>query len=131
MNKRNRWKYTGAVAGAGLAVILFSSGVYANTSPKKEEEIRVISFDTSENNSEETVEAEMLSAEESSESISSEENLTEEAETVSESNTELNSTQESSGLSTESGEVLDNTEEPEAEATTVDLGLSAGAGEVL
>ncbi len=131
MNKRNRWKYTGAVAGAGLAVILFSSGVYANTSPKKEEEIRVISFDTSENNSEETVEAEMLSAEESSESISSEENLTEEAETVSESNTELNSTQESSGLSTESGEVLDNTEEPETEVTTADLGLSAGAGEVL
>ena len=131
MNKRNRWKYTGAVAGAGLAVILFSSGVYANTSPKKEEEIRVISFDTSENNSEETVEAEMLSAEESSESISSEENLTEEAETVSESNTELNSTQESSGLSIETWEVLDNTEEPEAEATTVDLGLSAGAGEVL
>lgn len=131
MNKRNRWKYTGAVAGAGLAVILFSSGVYANTSPKKEEEIRVISFDTSENNSEETVEVETLSAEESSESISSEENLTEDAETVSESSTELNSAQESSGLSAESGEVLDNTEEPETEATTVDLVLSVGAGEVL
>lgn len=131
MNKRNRWKYTGAVAGAGLAVILFSSGVYANTSPKKEEEIRVISFDASENNSEETVEAETLSTEESSESISSEENLTEHVETVPESSTELNSTQESSGLSAETGEALDSTEEPETQATTVDLGLSAGAGEVL
>lgn len=131
MNKRNRWKYTGAVAGAGLAVVLFSSGVYANTSPKKEEEIRVISFDASENNSEETVEAETLSTEESSESISSEENLTEDVETVPESSTELNSAQESSGLSAETGEALDSTEEPETQATIVDLGLSAGAGEVL
>lgn len=131
MNKRNRWKYTGAVAGAGLAVILFSSGVYANTSPKKEEEIRVISFDASENNSEETVEAETLSTEESSESISSEENLTEDVETVPESSTELNSTQESSGLSAETGETLDSTEEPETQATTANLDLSAGAGEVL
>lgn len=131
MNKRNRWKYTGAVAGAGLAVVLFSSGVYANTSPKKEEEIRVISFDASENNSEETVEAETLSTEESSESISSEENLTEDVETVPESSTELNSAQESSGLSAETGEALDSTEEPETQATTVDLDLSAGAGEVL
>lgn len=131
MNKRNRWKYTGAVAGAGLAVILFSSGVYANTSPKKEEEIRVISFDASENNSEETVEAETLSTEESSESISSEENLTEDVETVPESSTELNSTQESSGLSAETGEALDSTEEPETQATTANLDLSAGAGEVL
>lgn len=131
MNKRNRWKYTGAVAGAGLAVVLFSSGVYANTSPKKEEEIRVISFDASENNSEETVEAETLSTEESSESISSEENLTEDVETVPESSTELNSTQESSGLSAETGETLDSTEEPETQATTANLDLSAGAGEVL
>lgn len=131
MNKRNRWKYTGAVAGAGLAVVLFSSGVYANTSPKKEEEIRVISFDASENNSEETVEAETLSTEESSESISSEENLTEDVETVPESSTELNSTQESSGLSAETGEALDSTEEPETQATTANLDLSAGAGEVL
>lgn len=131
MNKRNRWKYTGAVAGAGLAVILFSSGVYANTSPKKEEEIRVISFDASENNSEETVEAETLSTEESSESISSEENLTEDVETVPESSTELNSTQESFGLSAETGEALDSTEEPETQATTANLDLSAGAGEVL
>lgn len=131
MDKRNRWKYTGVIAGAGLAVVLFSSGVYANTSPKKEEEIRVISFDTSENNSEETVETETLSIEESSESISSEENLTEDAETVPESTTESNSTQENPGLSAGAGEVLDNTEETETEATTADLGLSAGAGEVL
>lgn len=131
MDKRNRWKYTGVVAGAGLAVVLFSSGVYANTSPKKEDEIRVISFDTSENNSEETVETETLSIEESSESISSEENLIEDTETALESSTELDSTQESSGLPAETEEVSGNTEETQTEATTIELELSAGAGEVL
>ncbi len=155
MNRRNRWKYTGAVAGAGLAVVLFSSGVYANTSPKKEAEIQVISFDDLENNNEETAKTETLSTEEKVESLSSEESFTENTDTTSESNTELESTQESSensdlsaeevienteeteeetntdlGLSAGAGEVLDNTEETEEETNT-DLGLSAGAGEVL
>ncbi len=130
MNRRNRWKYTGAVAGAGLAVVLFSSGVYANTSPKKEEEIRVISFDDSESNSEETAETETLSTEESSESFSSGEFLTQGTETVPESSIE-DSAQENPGLSAGAGEVLDNIEETEIEETTIDLGLSAGAGEVL
>ncbi len=131
MNKRNRWKYTGVAVGAGLAVVLFSSGVYANTSPKKEDEVQVISFDASENSTEETVESEMFSTAESSESFSSETILTEGTEIVPESTTELENTQENSELSTEAGEVLDNVEETDAEKIDTDFGLSAGAGEVL
>ncbi len=131
MNKRNRWKYTGIAVGAGLAVVLFSSGVYANTSPKKEDEVQVISFDASENSTEETVESEMFSTAESSESFSSETILTEGTEIVPESTTELENTQENSELSTEVGEVLDNVEETDAEKIDTDFGLSAGAGEVL
>lgn len=131
MNKRNRWKYTGVAVGAGLAVVLFSSGVYANTSPKKEDEVQVISFDASENSTEETVESEMFSTAESSESFSSETILTEGTEIVPESTTELENTQENSELSTEVGEVLDNVEETDAEKIDTDFGLSAGAGEVL
>lgn len=57
MNRINRLKYTGAIAGAGLAVVLFSSGVYAHTSSKAEEteketEVEVISLDLSEDLSE-------------------------------------------------------------------------------
>lgn len=131
MNKRNRWKYTGVAVGAGLAVVLFSSGVYANTSPKKEDEVQVISFDASENSTEETVESEMFSTAESSESFSSETILEEGTETVPESTTESENTQENSELSTEVGEVLDNVEETDAEKIDTDFGLSAGAGEVL
>lgn len=131
MNKRNRWKYTGVAVGAGLAVVLFSSGVYANTSPKKEDEVQVISFDASENSTEETVESEMFSTAESSESFSSETILEEGTETVPESTTESENTQENSELSTEAEEVLDNVEETDAEKIDTDFGLSAGAGEVL
>ncbi len=131
MNKRNRWKYTGVAVGAGLAVVLFSSGVYANTSPKKEDEVQVISFDASENSTEETVESETFSTTEGSESFSSETILEEGTETVPESTTELENTQENSELSTEAGEVLDNVEETDAEKIDTDFGLSAGAGEVL
>ena len=125
MNKRNRWKYTGVAVGAGLAVVLFSSGVYANTSPKKEDEVQVISFDASENSTEETVESEMFSTAESSESFSSETILTEGTEIVPESTTELENTQENSELSTKVGEVLDNVEETDAEKIDTDFGLSA------
>ncbi len=62
MKKINRLKYTGVIAGVGLAVILFESGAYANTrnadQRKQTEEIEVLSFDDilgsgSENSSEE------------------------------------------------------------------------------
>lgn len=49
MKKINRLKYTGVIAGVGLAVILFESGAYANTresgKENQAEEIEVISFD--------------------------------------------------------------------------------------
>lgn len=98
---------------------------------EKEDEVQVISFDASENSTEETVESEMFSTAESSESFSSETILTEGTEIVPESTTELENTQENSELSTEVGEVLDNVEETDAEKIDTDFGLSAGAGEVL
>lgn len=53
MNRLNKLKYTGVIAGVGLAVVVFSSGVYANNSFKETEEetetdLEVISFDLSE-----------------------------------------------------------------------------------
>lgn len=57
MNRINRLKYTGVIAGVGLAVVLFSSGVYANTGSKNagqetEEELEVVSLSFSEDMSE-------------------------------------------------------------------------------
>lgn len=57
MNRIDRLKYTGVIAGVGLAVILFSSGVYADNSSKEtkkeaETEVEVISLDLSENKGE-------------------------------------------------------------------------------
>lgn len=57
MNRISRLKYTGVIAGVGLAVIVFSSGAYANTTLKETEEeteadIEVIELDLSENTSE-------------------------------------------------------------------------------
>ena len=52
MNRISRLKYTGVIAGVGLAVVVFSSGVYANTDLKETEEeteIEVFSLDLSEN----------------------------------------------------------------------------------
>lgn len=56
MNRISRLKYTGVIAGVGLAVIVFSSGAYANTTLKETEEeteaeIEVIELDLSENTS--------------------------------------------------------------------------------
>lgn len=56
LNRLNRLKYTGVIAGVGFAVIVFSSGAYANTSSKDTEEeteaeVEVISLDLSEDTS--------------------------------------------------------------------------------
>lgn len=53
MNRINRLKCTGVIAGVGLAVVVLSSGAYANTSSKvaeeeNEAEVEVISLDLSE-----------------------------------------------------------------------------------
>ncbi len=55
MNRIKKLRYAGVIAGVGLAVVMFSNGVYANTSPKEtqeETEVAVISFDFSENTDE-------------------------------------------------------------------------------
>ena len=67
MNKINRLKYAGVIAGVGLAVVVFSSGVYANTSSKeteKETEVEVISLDLSETKSVYSFDIEPVSSEE-------------------------------------------------------------------
>lgn len=60
MNRINRLKYTGVIAGVGLAVVVLSTGAYANTGVKEtagepetgiESEIEVYSLDLSENTS--------------------------------------------------------------------------------
>ncbi|MDE6989530.1 MAG: C40 family peptidase [Lachnospiraceae bacterium] len=60
MNRINRLKYTGVIAGVGLAVVVLSNGAYANTGVKEtagepetgiESEIEVYSLDLSENTS--------------------------------------------------------------------------------
>jgi len=71
MNRINRLKYTGVIAGVGLAVIIFSSGVYANTSSKEtkeeaETEVEVISLDLSESKGEYHLDIEQISNEEDS-----------------------------------------------------------------
>lgn len=58
MNRINRLKYTGVIAGVGLAVVVLSTGAYANTGVKEtagepetgiEAEVEVYSLDLSEN----------------------------------------------------------------------------------
>ncbi len=98
------------IAGVGLAVVMFSNGVYANTSPKEtqeETEVAVISFDFSENTDE------------------SEEKTGDEASTMNESDDE-NAGDEDMDLAAGAGEVLENIED-----NSEILGRSAGAGEVL
>ena len=57
MNRINRLKYTGVIAGVGLAVVLLSSGAYANTGSKdaqqeSETELEVIALELSDDLSE-------------------------------------------------------------------------------
>ena len=110
MNRIKKLRYAGVTAGVGLAVVMFSNGVYANTSPKEtqeETEVAVISFDFSENTDE------------------SEEKTGEEASTMNESDDE-NAGDEDMDLAAGAGEVLENIED-----NSEILGRSAGAGEVL
>jgi len=110
MNRIKKLRYAGVIAGVGLAVVMFSNGVYANTSPKEtqeETEVAVISFDFSENTDE------------------SEEKTGEEASTMNESDDE-DAVNEDMDLAAGAGEVLENIED-----NSEILGRSAGAGEVL
>ena len=110
MNRIKKLRYAGVIAGVGLAVVMFSNGVYANTSPKEtqeETEVAVISFDFSENTDE------------------SEEKTGDEASTMNESDDE-NAGDEDMDLAAGAGEILENIED-----NSEILGRSAGAGEVL
>lgn len=110
MNRIKKLRYAGVIAGVGLAVVMFSNGVYANTSPKEtqeETEVAVISFDFSENTDE------------------SEEKTGEEASTMNESDDE-DAVNEDMDLAAGAGEILENIED-----NSEILGRSAGAGEVL
>lgn len=108
MNRIKKLRYAGVIAGVGLAVVMFSNGVYANTSPKEtqeETEVAVISFDFSENTDE------------------SEEKTGDEASTMNESDDE-NAGDEDMDLAAGAGEVLENIED-----NSEILGRSAGAGD--
>lgn len=110
MNRIKKLRYAGVIAGVGLAVVMFSNGVYANTSPKEtqeETEVAVISFDFSENTDE------------------SEEKTGDEASTMNESDDE-DAANEDMDLAAGAGEVLENIED-----NSEILRRSAGAGEVL
>lgn len=51
MNRIKKLRYAGVIAGVGLAVVMFSNGVYANTSPKEKQEetdIPVLAFEFTE-----------------------------------------------------------------------------------
>lgn len=116
MNRIKKLRYAGVIAGAGLAVVMFSNGVYANTSPKEtqeETEVAVISFDFSEN------------TDESENEKAADEKTGDEVSTMDESDDE-NAVDEDMDLAAGAGEVLENIED-----NSEILGRSAGAGEVL
>lgn len=109
MNRIKKLRYAGVIAGVGLAVVMFSNGVYANTSPKEtqeETEIPVISFDFSENTAEES-----LDEESTNEEFTEKESMAEDIE-----------------LAAGAGEVFDKIEDDSE--IQEPLGRSAGAGEV-
>lgn len=122
MNRINRLKYTGVIAGAGLAVVVFSSGVYANNGSKEtqeetEAEIEVYSLDLSEDTSACSLDLEI-------EPASLEEDSQSEPE-------------RDAVLSAGAGDVLDNEEsglkegaEPDTASSQEEIGLSAGVGSI-
>ncbi len=141
MNRIKKLRYAGVIAGVGLAVVMFSNGVYANTSPKEKQEetdIPVLAFEfTEEAAADNSVNAASATAETDTEEITSDEAIDKEVtgdEATSEKATEElvsdkeaideKVTEEDLELAAGAGEVLDNIESQET------LGRSAGAGEV-
>lgn len=133
MNKINRLKYTGAIAGAGLAVVLFSSGVYAHTGSKADEtetEVEVISLDLSEDMSENHFYIEQADAKQTEiEQVSEEEHQISENDVIPSAGAGdvLDQIEEETGDDTELTEVDSLPESTEAQN---EPGLSAGAGAV-
>lgn len=133
MNKINRLKYTGAIAGAGLAVVLFSSGVYAHTGSKADEtetEVEVISLDLSEDMSENHFYIEQADAKQTEiEQVSEEEHQISENDVIPSAGAGdvLDQIEEETGDDTE---LTDVDSLPESTEAQNEPGLSAGAGAV-
>lgn len=132
MNRINRLKYTGVIAGVGLAVVVLSNGAYANTGVKEtagepetgiESEIEVYSLDLSENTS--TYDADDHGIQPLS--------LDEEGQSEPESDVVLSAGAGDVLTDGENGTEPSGTDDP-AEPDTADdqdeIGLSAGAGAV-
>lgn len=133
MNKINRLKYTGAIAGAGLAVVLFSSGVYAHTGSKADEtetEVEVISLDLSEDMSENHFYIEQADAKQTEiEQASEEEHQISENDVIPSAGAGdvLDQIEEETGDDTE---LTDVDSLPESTEAQNEPGLSTGAGAV-
>ena len=136
MNRISRLKYTGVIAGVGLAVVVFSSGVYANTDLKETEEeteIEVFSLDLSENVSANSLDWNIQSMPEEIDDQKEPENdsalsagagdVLVDVETDTEDDTE------SSG-SDNMPEATEDSTEPESAQMQDESGLSAGVGAV-
>ncbi len=150
MNRITRLKYTGVIAGAGLAVVLFSSGVYAHTSSKAAEEetkaeIAVISLDLSQDLSENHFYIEQADIGQTDmEQASEEEYQTAENDAIPSAgagdvlenieeetgDTVQSSDMDESSDDTTEPEPSDESTEPESSEVQDELGLSAGAGAV-
>lgn len=135
MNKINRLKYTGAIAGAGLAVVLFSSGVYAHTGSKADEtetevEVELISLDLSEDMKENHFYIEQADAKQTEiEQTLEEEHQISENDAIPSAGAGdvLDQIEEETGDSAELTDMDDLLESTEVQN---DPGLSAGAGAV-
>ncbi len=151
MNRIKKLRYAGVIAGVGLAVVMFSNGVYANTSPKETQEetdIPVLAFeftdeaaadnsvnaasataetDTEEFTGDEAIDKEVTDKENTGDEATSEKTTEEPAadkQTIDKEAIDEKATEEDLELAAGAGEVLDNIESQET------LGRSAGAGEV-
>lgn len=151
MNRIKKLRYAGVIAGVGLAVVMFSNGVYANTSPKEKQEetdIPVLAFeftdeaaadnsvnaasataetDTEEFTGDEAIDKEVTDKENTGDEATSEKTTEEPAadkQTIDKEAIDEKATEEDLELAAGAGEVLDNIESQET------LGRSAGAGEV-
>ena len=146
MNRIKKLRYAGVIAGVGLAVVMFSNGVYANTSPKETQEetdIPVLAFEFPEEAAaDNSVNAASATAETDTEEITGDEAIDKEVtgdeatsekateepvadkETIGKEAIDEKVTEEDLELAAGAGEVLDNIESQET------LGRSAGAGEV-
>lgn len=136
MNRISRLKYTGVIAGVGLAVVVFSSGVYANTDLKETEEeteIEVFSLDLSENVSANSLDWNIQSMPE--EIVDQKEPENDAAlsagagDVLVDVETEMEDDTESSGLDN-MPEATEDSTEPESAQMQDESGLSAGVGAV-